>query len=108
MINQSYLYGLIEGCKQMFIKHDTIDPLVGETWTISENNKKYTLTCEYSYYCVDRLICAGTYDTPPQWDEIDERTTASITFDSNVDTAWLVNEIQEIFYKLSNLKLNEQ
>lgn len=105
-MNKDVFNGFIQGVVAMYKLGQGLDNNLKMKWDIELTaNNKCLVTCEYSTFVCDRLVCAGDYDNEPQFERIDERECISIEVERSNDLYEMAKAINnEILDYLTTVK----
>jgi len=73
-MNKEVFHGFINGVVAMYQLGSSLDYHLLMEWECEHiGNNKLRITCDYCYERYDRLLSPGDYETPPQYEEIENR-----------------------------------
>ena len=103
-MNKDIFHGFINGVVAMYQLGNNLNYHLLMEWECEHiGNGMLKITCDYCYERYDRLLSPGDYETPPQYEEIENRDKISIEVHSR-DTVEIAKQINnQILDYLSNI-----
>lgn len=103
-MNKEIFHGFINGVVAMYQLGSNLNYHLLMEWECEHiGNGMLKITCDYCFERYDRLLCPGDNETPPQYEEIENRDKISIEV-HNRDTIEIAKQINNnILDYLSNI-----